>query len=89
MNYANIQLRAARHLDTYFEILEVVVRRCSLKLVFLKILQISQKTPVLESLFNKVVCFSTQVFSSEICEIFMNTFFYRTPPVDASKIIRV
>ena len=27
---------------------------CSLKKVFLKILQISRKTPVLESLFNKV-----------------------------------
>ena len=25
-----------------------------------------------------------QVFSSEFCEIFKNTFFYRTPPVAAS-----
>ena len=26
----------------------------------------------------------TQVFSYEVCEIFKNTFSYRTPPVDAS-----
>ena len=26
-----------------------------------------------------------QMFSSELCEIFMNTFFYRTPPVVASE----
>ena len=28
-----------------------------------------------------------QVFSCVFCEIFKNTFFYRTPPVDASRII--
>ena len=28
----------------------------------------------------------TQVFSCEICEIFKNTFLYRTPPVVASVI---
>ena len=27
----------------------------------------------------------TYVFSCEFCEIFKNTFFYRTPPVDASE----
>ena len=27
----------------------------------------------------------TQVFSCEICEIFKNTFFYRTPPAAASE----
>ena len=31
-------------------------RKCSIKKLFLKILQYSQKTPALESLFNKVVC---------------------------------
>ena len=48
---------------------------------------------MLESLFNKVasLCIQrcqkvtpTQVFSSENCEIFKNTFFYRTPLVAAS-----
>ena len=34
--------------------IEAVVRRCSIKKVFLKILQISQKTLVPETLFNKV-----------------------------------
>ena len=29
----------------------------------------------------------TQVFSCEFCEIFKSTFFYRTPPVAASKEI--
>ena len=41
----------------------------------------------LESLFNKVADLKetpTQVFSSEMCEIFKDTFFYRTPPVAAS-----
>ena len=33
---------------------EAVARRCSVKKVFLKISQNSQKTPVLDSLFNKV-----------------------------------
>ena len=40
-----------------------------------------RKTPVLESLLNKT---PTQVFSCEICEIFKNTYFYRTPPVSSS-----
>ena len=29
----------------------------------------------------------TQVFSYEICEIFNNTFFYKTPPVAASELV--
>ena len=33
---------------------EAVVRRCSVKKLFLKISQIHRKTPVPESLFNKV-----------------------------------
>ena len=49
---------------------------------------------MLESLFNKVTVrrpcnFSKkrlqQVIFCEICEIFKNTFFYRTPPVAASE----
>ena len=34
--------------------LEAVVQRCSIKKVFLEILQIHRKTPVPESLFNQV-----------------------------------
>ena len=46
------------------------------------------KTPVLESLFNKketieIIETPTQVFSSEYCETFQNSFFYRPPPVAA------
>ena len=48
-------------------------------------LQISQETPVFESLFNKVA--GLQVVSYAFCEIFMYTFFYRTPPVAASHMI--
>ena len=41
---------------------------------------------MLESLFNNFVDLkaATQVFSCEIGEIFKNTLFHRTPPVDAS-----
>ena len=49
-----------------------------------------KKKPVLESLFNKVaglnVCIfikketATQMLSCEYCEMFKNSFFYRTPP---------
>ena len=61
------------------KISEAAVRRCS------------QKTPVFESLFNKAgtrkACIfikkgiPTQVFSCEYCEIFKNSFLYKTPPV--------
>ena len=42
----------------------------------------------MESVFNKVAGLQApiQVFSCEICEIFKNTFFYRTPPVISGKI---
>ena len=55
--------------------------------------KIHRKTPVPESLFIKVACQDlqlllkktlAQVFSSEFCEIFKNTFFYRTLPVASS-----
>ena len=60
---------------------EAVVQRCSVKTVILKILQNSQEnTCVRVSLLIKL-----HVFSYEFCEIFKNTFFYRTPPVAASK----
>ena len=48
---------------------KAVVRRCYVKKVFLKI---SKET-------------LGEVFSCEFCEIFKNTFFYRTPLVAASE----
>ena len=60
---------------------EAVVRRCFVKQVFLEILRSSQAQACnfikKESL--------AQMFSCEFCEISKNTFFYRTPPVAASK----
>ena len=42
--------------------------------------------PVLESLFNKVA--GLKVISCEHCECYKNSFFYRTPPVAASKCLK-
>ena len=50
---------------------EVVIRRCSVK----RYTKFTEK-----HLFQGL----PQVFSCELCEIFKNTFFYRTPPVAAS-----
>ena len=43
---------------------------------------IQRKTPVLESVSNKVEGLQ---FSCEYCEIFKNSFFHKTPPVAASE----
>ena len=59
--------------------------------VFKNFCKFHRKNPVLESLFIKILGQTcnfiketlTQVFSCEICEIFKNTFFQRTPPVAA------
>ena len=60
---------------------EAVARRRSLKKVFLNISQNSQENTCARVTFLKTL---PQVFSSEFCKIFKNTFFYRTPPVAAS-----
>ena len=57
-------------------------RRCSVKKVFLKISQISQKTPVLESLFNKM----SEVFK-KIREVLKNTYFEEHLRTTASEFI--
>ena len=62
-----------------------------LKKVLLNISQISQEnTCVTVSFLIKLIKKETlaQLFSCEICEIFKNTFFYRTPLVAASEIIQ-
>ena len=78
------------------QILEAVVQLCSVKKVFLKISQNSQKnTCVRVSFFNKVAGLRlatllkkkllAQVFSCENCEISKNTLLYKTPLVAASE----
>ena len=58
-----------------FQKIEVVAPRCSVKKVFLEILQNSQEnTSTKETL--------AQMFSCEFCEISKSTFSYRTPPDD-------
>ena len=74
-------------------ILEAVTRRYSVKKVFLKISQISQKNACARVSF-LIIKFQAcnfikketlaQAFSCEFCEIFKGTFFYRTPPVATS-----
>ena len=74
---------------------EAVVQRCSVKEVFLKISQnplentctrvsflIKLKVSGLQFFLKKETL--AQVFSCEFCEIFKNTFFYRTTMVAAS-----
>ena len=73
---------------------EVVVRRCSIKKVFLETSQNSQENSCARNYFliklqakawNFIKKESlTQMFSCEISEIFKNTFFYRTPATVAS-----
>ena len=57
---------------------EAVVRRCSLKKVFL---EVSQRSA---SLLKKGTL--VQLFPCEFCKISKNTFSYRTPPVAASGV---
>ena len=72
---------------------KTVVRRCSVKRVFCEISQNSQENTCARDSFNNVADLRpatllkkesvAQVFYCEFCEIFRNTFFYRTPPVAA------
>ena len=76
------------------EITETVVRRCSVKKVFLEISQNSQESTCTRvclliklQTWPSTVADLAQVISCEFCEISKSTFFYRTPQVAASKII--
>ena len=74
---------------------EAVAWRSSVKKVFFKILRnLYENTCAIASFLIRLqaeACNFTnketlaQVFFSEFCEIFKNTFFYRTPPVAASE----
>ena len=67
---------------------KAVVRRRSLKKVFLDISQKFTGKHLCQSLFFDKAAVKeeslAQVFSCEFCEISKDTFFYRTPPVAAS-----
>ena len=66
---------------------EAVAQRCSFRKVFLKISQNSQESTCAGGLRPATLLKKetlTQVFSCEFWKIFKNTFFYRTPLVDAS-----
>ena len=77
---------------------EAVVRRCSVKKVFLEISQNSQENTRARRIsflikFLKIRLFFknktlARVFSCEFCEISKNTFYYRTPLVAASVMIK-
>ena len=64
---------------------EAVTHTCSIKKVFLEILQNSQENPGLESPFIKKETLM-QVLFCEFCEITKSTFSYRTSSVAASVI---
>ena len=59
------------------QLADILQSRCSSK-----VCNIQRKTPVLESLFNKVA--SLQL-PCEYCKIFKNSFFHKTLPVAASE----
>ena len=63
-----------------FECFEAVAQRCSIKNVFLEILQNSQENTCVRVFFLIKTC----NFSCEFFEISKNYFSYRTPPVAAS-----
>ena len=86
LSYFQRQFPFAQSFDS-----EAAVNRCSSKYVFLNILQVSQENTFVGMSVNKVAGLqlyqketSTQLFSCEICKIFKNTFFYRTPPMAVS-----
>ena len=60
---------------------EAVVRKCSVKKVFLESSQNSQESSMPENLFIK-----KKIFSCEFCEISKNTYSNRTPLVAASLV---
>ena len=78
----------------FFKLGKAVTRRCSVKKLFLKILQNSQEKTCarfsflikLQALGLQLIKKETlaQVFPCEFCEIPRKTFFYRTPSVAAS-----
>ena len=58
--------------------IEAVARRCSVKKVFLKVRQNSRENTCTRASFLTKKNTLAQVFSCQFCEIFKNTYFYRT-----------
>ena len=87
-------LQSHRNQSIDLDTAEAVVRRCSIKKVFLKISQNSQEdTCARISFLIKLQAWElqlykketlAQVLSFEVYEVFNNTYFYRTPPVAVS-----
>ena len=71
--------------DKFLKSIETVAQRCSVKKVFLEISQNSpENTCARVSILIKLQASGPEEIC-EICEIFENTFYYRTSPVAASK----
>ena len=93
--HKNIPFYLVGHIFIYVLTEAVGARRCSTKKVFLKHLVKFIAKYLCQGLFfdkfaglRPVILLKrspTQVFSSEFCEIFKNTFFHTTPSVDASE----
>ena len=71
--------------DFFFKFTEVV-RRFSIKKVFLISCEIHKKTHAMESLFNNVS--GRKVFCCEFCKVFMNTYFVENLQTAASAILK-
>ena len=102
VSYVNARVAWAHWLKCVlcgFWVTKAVVRRCSVKKVFLEISQNSQEnTCARDSFFNKVPDLRPafikkeslpQVFSCEFCEISKNTYFNRTPPLAVSEEVHI
>ena len=63
---------------------ETAVRRCSVKMVFLEILQNSQENTCARVSFSIKKETLAQMLSCEFCKISKNTFYYATPLVAPS-----
>ena len=87
-NFVLLVLLLKMHINIFlaWRDLRAVIRKCSSKQVFLKTFSNFTGKHLYWSLFLiKVQALRlTQTLSCEICEIFKNTIFYRTPPVAAS-----
>ena len=97
--YSFLLALQATVLTRIYIVTEAVVRKCSVKNMFLEISQNSQKNTCAKVSFLIKLQPQTcnfikkealaELFSCEFCEISMNTFSYRTPPVVVSEVSNV
>ena len=97
--YSFLLALQATVLTRIYIVTEAVVRKCSIKNMFLEISQNSQKNTCAKVSFLIKLQPQTcnfikkealaELFSCEFCEISMNTFSYRTPPVVVSEVSNV